>query len=285
MSEESKREGNALLECNSRSTFTDIAISPLVLLMATASFIAFAIYYMIIVEDIRNNWDLPLHFIITVYVLAIIAVLLSAAVCWFMMFMDRSHSRREADLRKHMIGYLEARYADVGIADRTNIERMIEADAEIAETEHPPSPRRILRALVVPFLVIFISVFFTEINRHLGEVFTSMMVLTLVMVQLIIPSLSVAVFVHESKFLAFYDIFRDAAAEVGMETIPFPYVAPQRDWSKMAKITVCTLGIGSIYWMCVMFRDRNAHFRSHRIIENKLIREIWTAETGHIPKI
>jgi len=79
---------------------------------------------------------------------------------------------------------------------------------------------------------------------------------------------------HEKREDAFWETIATNLGLVGVSfTLPVPTrrnLLPQRSFAKYLVLTIITLGIFAFYWVYILIRDPNEHFREHRNLESQL---------------
>jgi len=117
-------------------------------------------------------------------------------------------------------------------------------------------------------------------HNNLGEVTIITMILMLLLGLLAAPEATTFPHEHEQCFTEFHDQMRLISEKVGINVIRFEPTVPIRSFDKLVKFSICTLGIYSIYWAYLLFKDTNEHFRNQRIVENDFVDKMRRLEKG-----
>lgn len=279
---DSKKAGNRIIRCTCLSEKTDILLNPLMILIAVVSYLVFAFYYLTIVREIEIEWKLPLHFVIAAYSLVVIGVALSMVTYHLILIRNYAHSEREKDLRRYLISYLDIRSTAENIDITDDLNRLVEIDADISQHEYPVRPRRMLCLILIPVTIIFASLSIDVMHNNLGEVTMITMILILSIGLMTVPEVTSFPYDHERHFAEFHDCMRLASEKIGLDTVRFEPTVPMRSFERSFKLSICTLGVYSIFWAYLLFKDTNEHFRNQRIVENDFIDGMRKMENGGI---
>ena len=279
---DTKEAGNRIIRCTCYSERTDILLNPLMIIVAVISYLVFAFYYLTVIREIEIEWTLPLHFIIAAYGLVIIGIMLAMITYHLILMRNYAHSKRESDLRRYLISYLNVRSRTKNIDIAEDLAKLIDIDADISQHEDPIRPRKMLYLLLIPAAIILISLSIDFMHENLGEVTIITMVLILSVGLMAVPEVTSFPYEHERRFAEFHDQMRLTSEKIGLNTVRFEPTVPIRSFSKLAKLSVCTLGAYSIFWAYLLFKDTNTHFRDQRIVENDFIDEMRKIEKDGI---
>ncbi|MFA6710913.1 MAG: hypothetical protein WCR24_05275 [Candidatus Methanomethylophilaceae archaeon] len=279
---DSKEAGNKVIRCTCFSEKTDVLLNPLMIIIAVVSYLVFAFYYLTIVREIEIEWTLPLHFVIAAYGLVVIGIALSMMTYHLILIRNYAHSKREKDLRRYLISYLNTRSAakDIDITD--DLARLIEIDADISQHEDPTRPRKMLCLILIPVTIVFASLAIDVMHNNLGEVTMVTMILILSIGLMTVPEVTSFPYDHEQHFAEFHERMRLVSERVGLDTVRFEPTVPLRSFDRLAKLSVCTLGVYSVFWAYLLFKDTNEHFRNQRIVENDFIDKMRKIENGGV---
>ena len=82
---------------------------------------------------------------------------------------------------------------------------------------------------------------------------------------------------HERREDSFLEDLGKALAACGITFIPRrDYQIPDRSFVLYLIITILTLGIFGIYWLYILIKDPNEHFKYHAIFEDYLLKQLET---------
>ena len=283
--------GNKVISNACRGERSDIVLHPAMSVILIVSFLVFSIYYLYIIRVeylIKHpEVEVPPELSAAALILLIVSMAIPLGLHYVMLLRNVGHSERERELRSLTIGYLEASAAARGKDVSAEISALKAADARISSEESPTRPRDSLGLLLIPALIFAVTLLVRELNHNLGEVSLFSLLLLSSAVLILDPSTTSFPYRHESGFDGFSRGVRAACAKIGLEVPEFAANLKERDRRRLVAGTVCTLGILSVYWGCLLNRDMNAHMREQHRFERAFVRgmrELETGQAGPVPR-
>jgi hypothetical protein len=88
------------------------------------------------------------------------------------------------------------------------------------------------------------------------------------------------VYIHSHRQRDFVDEFVKAMSKLGVDvtaiatTAQLQYQVPKRSFAKYFVLGIITMGIFGIYWLYVVFKDWNDHFKTQWLVEDQILSSI-----------
>lgn len=250
-------------------TWTDLIFRPSLVIVAIASYLIFATYYIHQVHTFTlpsSDSDALIGdtFILLIGSLVILLIVL------ILMIGNNAHEKHEMALRKDIIEYLKVRQRRNAPDISSTLDELVSIDDSVKD-----DPGRKKERYNLLFILLVVSVFIVlSLIPNLGiyqEIFMILnYVMTIGVVMITVPSISTFILKHEKGTVKFCDKLCDLSDELQLGIAPLDLEEVHMPLNRYRVYTVITLGLFGVYWLTRVFAIRNRHYMEQWYFEDCL---------------
>ncbi len=250
-------------------TWTDLIFRPSLVIVAIASYLIFATYYIHQVHTFTLPSSDPDVLIGDTFIL-LIGSLVIVLIVLILIIGNNAHEKHEAALRKDIIEYLKIRQQRDADDISSILDELISIDDSVKDD---PGQKREKYNLL--FILLVVSVFIIlSLIPDLGiyqELFMILnYVVTIGVVMIAVPSISTFILKHEKGTVKFCDKLCDLSDELQLGIAPLDLEEVHMPLKRYRIYTAVTLGLFGVYWLTLVFAIRNRHYMEQWYFEDCL---------------
>jgi len=250
-------------------TWTDLIFRPSLVLVAIASYLIFATYYIHQVHTFTLPSSDPDTLIGDTFIL-LIGSLVIVLIVLILIMGNNAHEKHEMALRRDIIDYLKIRREKEDRDISSTLDELIKIDDSVKEDPHQKKEKYNLL-----FILLIVSIFIVlSLIPDLGiyqEIFMILnYIMTIGIVMIAIPSISTFIVKHEKGTVRFCDKLCDLSDELQLGIVPLDLKEVRIPLNRYRSYTVISLGLFGIYWLTRVFAIRNRHYMEQWYFEDCL---------------
>jgi hypothetical protein len=260
---------------------SDMILYPLMIAVVLVSYIAIFVYYTISVFE-RYSGMPPWEHMFGVLALLLMGISLILAVFYLLMVRSANHSRREADLRKALIDYVEFFGSRKGADVSQHVKNLKGLDERYLRDERIGNPKRDILWVAAPGILGFMMMFIPQLEDHILLLISGCFLLSVIIALIVIPDVTTFGLKHDKRSLEFTSAFSNAVRPLNMKVVPMSKSVGYRNFGVFAILTLITLGAFSVVWTYMIFGDMNKHFHEQWKFEDHLFRMVRDTEIEYM---
>jgi|GEM_PF-1356176 len=260
---------------------SDMILYPLMITVVLVSYIAIFVYYTISVFE-RYSGMPPWEHMFGVLALLLMGISLILAVFYLLMVRSANHSRREADLRKALIDYVEFFGSRKGADVSQHVKNLKGLDERYLRDERIGNPKRDILWVAAPGILGFMMMFIPQLEDHILLLIAGCFLLSVIIALIVIPDVTTFGLKHDKRSLEFTSAFSNAVRPLNMKVVPMSKSVGYRNFGVFAILTLITLGAFSVVWTYMIFGDMNKHFHEQWKFEDHLFRMVRDTEIEYM---
>lgn len=250
-------------------TWTDLIFRPSLVIVAIASYLIFATYYIHQVHTFTLPSSDPDTLIGDTFIL-LIGSLVIVLIVLILMIGNNAHEKHEVSLRRDIIEYLRIRQQKDAPDISSTLDELISIDDSVKYDAVQKKEKYNLL-----FILLVLSVFIVlSLIPDLGIYQEIFMILNYIMaigvVMIAIPSMSTFILKHEKGTVRFCDKLCDLSDELQLGIVPLDIKEVHIPLNRYRFYTVITLGLFGVYWLTRVFAIRNRHYMEQWYFEDCL---------------
>jgi len=260
---------------------SDMILYPLMIAVVLVSYIAIFVYYTLSVFG-KYSGIPPWEHMFGVLALLLMGISLILAVFYLLMVRSANHSKREADLRKALIDYVEFFGSRKGADVSQHVKNMKGLDEKYLREERIGNPKRDIIWVATPGIIGFLLLFIPQLEDHILPLIAGCFLLSVIIALIVIPDVTTFGLKHDKRSLEFTSAFSNAVRPLKMKIVPMSKSIGYRSFGVFAILTFLTLGAFSIIWTYTIFSDMNKHFQEQWKFEDHLFRMVRDTEMEYL---
>jgi hypothetical protein len=260
---------------------SDMILYPLMIAVVLVSYIAIFVYYTLSVFEKYSGMP-PWEHMFGVLALLLMGISLILAVFYLLMVRSANHSKREADLRRALIDYVEFFGSRKGSDVSQHVKNLRGLDAKYLREEKIGNPKRDILWVAAPGIVGFLLMFIPQLESYILPLIAGCFFLSVVIALIVIPDVTTFGLKHDKRSLEFTSAFSNAVRPLNMKIVPMSKSVGYRNFGVFAILTLITLGAFSIIWTYTIFGDMNKHFQEQWKFEDHLFRMVRDTELEYM---
>ena len=260
---------------------SDMILYPLMIAVVLVSYIAIFVYYTMSVFGKYSGMP-PWEHMFGVLALLLMGISLILAVFYLLMVRNANHSKREAELRKALIDYVEFFGSRKGADVSQHLKNLKGLDTKYLREERIGNPKRDILWVAAPGIVGFLMMFIPQLESFILPLIAACFFLSIVIALIVIPDVTTFGLKHDKRSMEFTSVFCNAVRPLNVKLTPMSKSVGYRHFLIFAVLTLITLGAFSIVWTYTIFGDMNKHFQEQWKFEDHLFRMVRNTEMDYI---